>query len=140
MSKTLQVKVKTSVLLSALKKALDERAKRFANNDKLEAEYKKAEEAYNANLLKIVKAGKGKIVGVNTARWTPNNKENISTIEATFEFPKSAIGNEPERPDIYKEWEWKRDSEALEQAIRVLEMTDQEYVSATTLKSVAEYL
>jgi len=140
MSKTLQVKVKVSVLLSALNKALDERAKRFANNDKVEAEYDKAVEAYNANLLKLVKAGKGKVTEATASRWRPNQKDKVVTIQATFEFPKSAIGNEPDSPELYKEWEWKRDREVLEQAIRVLEMTDQEYVSATTLKSVAEYL
>jgi hypothetical protein len=140
MSKSLQVKVKVSVLLEALKKALDERAKRFANNDKLEAEYDKAVEAYNTNLLKLVKAGKGKVTEATTSRWRPNNKEKVVTIQATFEFPKSTIGSEPESPELYKEWNWKADREALEQAIRVLEMTDQEYVSATTLKSVAEYL
>ena len=142
MSKSLQVKVKVSVLLPALKKSLDERAKRFANNDKLEAEYEKAQEAYNANLLKLIKAGKGKVTEASTTHryYRPSEKNKTINIVATFEFPKSAIGDEPSMPDTYKEWTWKQDREALEQAIRVLEMTDQEYVSASTLKSVAEYL
>lgn len=142
MSKTLQVKVKVSVLLPALKKALDERAKRFANNEKLEAEYEKAVQAYNANLIKLIKAGKGKVTDAQTATysWRRDEKEKVTTIQATFEFPKSVIGTEPKQPDTYKEWQWRSDRETLEQAIRVLEMTDQEYVSASTLKGVAEYL
>jgi hypothetical protein len=141
MSKALQVKIKVSVLLPALKKSLAERAKRFANNDKLQAEYEKAQEAYNAQLLKLVKAGKGKVTEAEkTHYYRHNSSDKTVAIRATFEFPKSIIGDEPASPDLYKEWSWRNDREALEQAIRVLEMTDQEYVSASTLKSVAEYL
>lgn len=140
MARGLQVKVKVEALRAALKEALSERSKRFANNDKLEADYKRAQEAYNANLIKLIKANKGKVTDVTTAHWSPRHKDNTVSIQATFEFAKSAIGEQPQQPDTYREWQWRHDREALEQAIRVLEMTDQEYVSAATLKSVAEYL
>lgn len=138
MSKTIQVKVKTVVLVEALKKALAERAKRFADNAKREAEYEKAEQAYNANLMKLVKAGKGKLNSVSTSRKYGEE----STVSATiwWDIPLSIVGEAPQRPTPYREWEWNQDREALEQAIRVLEMTDDEFVSAGTVKSVAQYL
>jgi hypothetical protein len=55
-------------------------------------------------------------------------------------LPAGALPNEPERPEGYSEREYKRDYEAISQAVRVLKMTDQEYVNASTYKSVAEYL
>lgn len=140
MSKTLQVKVKVSVLIEALKSSLSERAKRFAENEKLEAEHAKAVEAYNANLTKLIKDGKGKLTEASKNRWQADRTGKTVNVEVAYEFPASLIGDEPESPELYKEWEWKRDREALEQAIRVLEMTDDEYVAASTLKSVAEYL
>jgi hypothetical protein len=50
------------------------------------------------------------------------------------------LTEQPERPDLYNEWEWKQDREALENAIRILEMSDQELVSTGTYHSVVKYL
>lgn len=138
MSKALQVKVRVTALREALRKALDERAKRYANNDKLEAEHAKAVEAYNAKVLGLVKSGKVKLTDAS-ARGSARGVRHTDVV-ITVEVPNGILPVEPKSPDVYREWQWRNDRETLEQAIRVLEMTEDEFVNATTLKTVAEYL
>lgn len=145
MSKTLSVKIKRVVLIEALKKALDERATKFANNEKTEADYKKAREKWEADFLKAmvmaVKNGKGKAVKASeTFYYRDQVSKDKSMVELTIEVAKSLIAEEPKHPELYREWEWRNDREALEGAIRVLEMADQELVSTSTYQSVVKYL
>lgn len=145
MSKTLSVKVKRSVLIGALQKALDERAKRFAENEKVEADYKKAKEKWEADFIKAVvtavKNGKGKPVHANETHYYRGNVAKDKTmVELTIEVAKTLLAKEPQCPDLYREYEWRHDKEALEGAIRVLEMAEQELVSTSTYQSVVKYL
>lgn len=148
MSKTISVKVKTSVLVEALKKALNERAQRHAENEKLQAEYDKAQAKWKADMTKAVlsslKAGKAKVTEVTPNTWAyRHNKtsdKNSIPVTVELEVAKSLIAEEPERPNLYADYEWRNDKEALEGAIRVLEMSDQEVVSTSTYHSVVKYL
>jgi high-affinity Fe2+/Pb2+ permease len=147
MSKNISVKVKVSVLTEALRKALADREARFASNKKLEADYNKAHEKWKADFMKSViasvKNGKAKPDSVTERnhRWGSNSQDEKTTVvELTLNIPKSILTEQPERPDLYNEWEYKQDKEALENAIRVLEMSDQELVSTGTYHSVVKYL
>lgn len=148
MSKTISVKVKTSVLVEALKKALNDRAKRHAENEKLQAEYDKAHAKWKADITKAVlssiRGGKAKVTEVTPNTWAHrhNRASDKNSIPVTLELEvaKSLITDEPERPNIYNDYEWRADKEALEGAIRVLEMSDQEVVSTSTYHSVVKYL
>jgi hypothetical protein len=51
---TVKVKVKVSVLISHLEKALAEREARYKNQEKEELAYEKAVEAYNLAVLKLI--------------------------------------------------------------------------------------
>ena len=57
-----------------------------------------------------------------------------------MEIPNSLAPKEPKEPLLYSEWEYKSDKEALENALRLLQMCEDEYVSAGTLKSINQYL
>lgn len=146
MSKNISVKVKVSVLISALRKALADREERFANNDKTEANYKKAHDKWKADFQKAVvsavKNGKAKPINTHTVgrHYGSTVPEGSELVELTVTIPKALLADEPKHPDTYREWEYRADKEALENAIRVLEMSDQEVVSTSTYHSVVKYL
>jgi len=142
MSKSLSVKVKTSTLVKALEEALDKREKRWANQEKEMARHKKEVEAYNASILKLVKAGKGTIHDITENKWATRNDKNSTTVSfsAEIKLPKSVMPVEPKEIDEMRESTYKMETDDISQALRILKMTDQEYVNASTYKSVAEYL
>lgn len=147
MSKTLSVKVKTTKLVEALRQALKERTERFANNKKLEAEYEKAHEKWKAEVIKQVnasiKSGKARLSDFTVGepyRWNTSENKDKFRVQLEYLIPKSLLATEPERPTIYNEWEFRNDKEALENAIRVLELSDSELVSTSTYHSVVKYL
>jgi hypothetical protein len=77
--------------------------------------------------------------------WSKTTKIALTATESICNSKNDAKDNhdncnEPERPESYSEREFKRDMENISQAIRVLKMTDQTEVNASTYKSVAEYL
>ena len=141
MGKSLQVKVKVSTLISALEKALSEREKRYKEQEAEQAKYEKACEAYNLAVLKLIKAGKGKVTEASRNHWYGHNKnKNEVSFSVTVTIPRGLVGAEPEQPEAYPDWRWKNDKEEITQAIRVLKMTEQEFVSASTYKSISQYL
>ena len=142
MSKSLSVKVKTTALIKALEEALDKREKRWANQEKEMARHKKEVEAYNASILKLVKAGKGTIHDITENKWATRNDKNSTTVSfsAEIKLPKSVMPVEPKEIDEMRESTYKMETDDISQALRILKMTDQEYVNASTYKSVAEYL
>ena len=140
MAKTLNLKIKKAKLIKTLETALAERKARFENNDKLEAKYDKEVEAYNAAILKLIKAGKAEFEDCSRYNTYATSKKSKAEFSVTVKIPKSLIPKEPERPEGYPEYRYRSDKEAIENALRMLEMSDEEYVSAGTVRSVSEYL
>lgn len=138
----LAVKIKTTTLIKALETALAEREKRWANQEKAQIDYEKAVDAYNALILKLVKSGKGKITDASKGYSFRRDsiKSKVVEFTATIEFPKGIVPKEPETVNEYREHEYKNETQEISSSIRVLKMTDQEYVSASTYKSVTQYL
>lgn len=136
------VKVKVSTLISALEKALETREKRYKEQEAEQAKYEKQVDTYNATILKLIKAGKGQVEEASRNHYyeRSNQTKGKVSFSVTVLLPKGALPDEPERPDRYNDYEWKREREEITQAIRVLQMTEQEFVSASTYKSVAQYL
>jgi len=142
MSKSLSVKVKVSSLISALEKALADREKRFVEREKEQEKFEKAQEAYNLAVLKLIKSGKAEITEASKNHWADRHdkKKGKTAFNVSVLLPKSSLPVEPESPDGYPEHQYKREKDEITQAIRVLKMTEQTEVSASTYKSVAEYL
>ena len=137
----LAVKIKTATLIEALEKALAEREKRWANQEKAQAEHEKEMEAYNQAVMKLVKSGKGKITDATEGySYRHNKKSKVQDFSVTVEIPKNLVPKMPEQAETYREYEYKNETKEISSSIRVLKMTDQEYVSASTYKSVTQYL
>ncbi len=137
----LAVKIRTTTLIEALEKALTEREKRWANQEKEQADYEKRDEAYNQAILKLVKSGKGKITDASEGySYRHDKKAKVRDFNVTIEIPKSLVPKQPERPEGYHEYQYQNEVKEITSSIRVLKMTEQEYVSASTYKSVTQYL
>lgn len=136
------VKVKTSTLIKALEKALDERHGRWANQEKEQAKYEKAQKEYSDKLLKLAKSGKVDIIDLSVDNWYLRNNPKSKDVRfsAVVVMPKTLAPDVPEQVIAYADWQYKRETEEISQAIRLLNMTDQEYVPASTYKSVSQYL
>lgn len=139
---TVKVKVKVSVLISHLEKALAEREARYKNQEKEQLAYEKAVEAYNLAVLKLIKAGKGEVEEASKNTYYSRDRKNKGKVSFSVSvlLPAGALPDEPECPDRYNDYEYKREKEEITQAIRVLKLTDEQYVSASTYNSVAKYL
>jgi hypothetical protein len=138
---TVKVKVKVSVLISHLENALAEREQRYKNQDKVKSDYKRDLEKYNLAVLKVLKSTKPEILETQEIYYheeTRDDKKRVFCV--TVSVPKSAFPDEPERPDIYERYEYEQETKEIKQALRVLKLTDEQYVSASTYASVARYL
>lgn len=140
MGKAISVKVPTAKVIKALEDALVVREQRFADNEKSEAEYRKAQVKYKADLMKLVKSPKARVTdATHFAHYaTRNNAE--QEINITICIPRELVPAEPERAECYLEWEYKRDVEEIGNALRLLRMTDDQYVNASTMAKVSQYL
>lgn len=140
MGKALQVKVKTGVLVSALEKALSERKKRYEEGQKAEKKYQQDKKAYEAALVKLSKSPKAVVTEARHYNHWSNKDNEKQEICVTVVVPKSLLPKEPEHPNAYGEHQYASECEEINNAIRVLGMTEQEFVNASTLASVSKYL
>lgn len=140
MGKALQVKVKTGVLVSALEKALGERKKRYEESEKASKKHDQDKKAYEASLLKVIKSPKAVVTDARHYNHWSNRDNDKQEVSVTVMVPKSLLPKEPEQPNLYHEHQYANDCDEINNAIRVLKMTEQEYVNASTLASVSRYL
>ena len=140
MAKSLNLKINKAKLIKSLEKALTERQARFENNDKAQAKYDKEMEAYKNAVIKLIKSGKGEATEVTTHGHYGRRDTKSTEFCVTVKLPKSVVPKEPESAEQYPDYRWRSDKEALENALRMLALSDDEFVSAGTLKSVSEYL
>ena len=128
----MNIKVDRLKLIEALKVALQERKDLMIANDNIEQLNKSAMEVYQKKVLELVYTGKLELNYMHTQNWRQE-----PCIEVSFKFPKNfrlkpvVIDTEPVRG-----WEVIE----LENAIKLLEMSDVETVSAGTYKSVVGYI
>ena len=141
MSNKIAVKIKTDKVIDGLVKALASRKQQFIDSAKSDLEYEKAKEKYASELIKLAKSAKAVITEVNTyERWHNKGKDKEAELSVTIKVPRSLLPKEPENKSYYHERIYQSEVEDINNALRLLRMTDQEYVNASTMKSVSQYL
>jgi hypothetical protein len=141
MSNKMAVKVQTTKVIKALEEALKIRDKKLADSKKADAEHKKALDKWNDDLKKLAKSPKAKITEVSSYhRWHSSKNASEQELSVTITVPSALFPAEPKNKDSYSEHLYEREVEEINNALRLLRMTDQEYVSASTMKSVSQYL
>ncbi len=133
MSRALSVKVATPKVIKALEAKLVDSKNAITNNEKKRKEYEKVEKAWAKEVADLVVKQISK-AEVN-AHENYRNEVNVS-----ISLPAGTI-KLPEKPSIDLEQELGRyEVQEIENAIRILKMTDEETVNASTFKTIAQYL
>jgi hypothetical protein len=135
--KAISVKIATTKVIKALETKLAKIQQDKANQKVNEDKFSKAQEKYNKEVAKLALSQISKATDLS-AHTRYNGEINVS-----FSLPKGTLDlpTEPEKDfDTFHEWQYKEMVEEIENAIRILKMTDEEVVNTTTYNAIARYL
>lgn len=133
MAKTVNVKVAKSVLLAALNEALDRKVKEKADAEKAEKDFKKAVDDFKKQIPALVKSGKLKITDCSYNEWRGEQTLSITYDAKSVKFPKR-------QGEEVCDWRNKEAQEEIKNAIRVLELSADEFVRTSSYAGVSKYL
>ena len=135
--KAISVKIATTKVIKALETKLAQIQKDKANQASNEAKFEKAQKAHSKEIAKLA------ISAISKAEDLSANERYNGEVHVSFNLPKGSIElpKAPERDfQNYHEWQYKEMIEEIENAIRILKMTDEETVSTSTYNAIARYL
>jgi hypothetical protein len=136
--KAISVKIPTAKVIKALEGALAKLEKDYATQGENEAKYQKAREKWQKEIGKwaIANFSKAENIRTNYRQWNNTLNVDFDIITKDTEFPK-----EPEKDfEIIHQHTYREQKEEMENAIRILKMTDEEVVNTSTYNAVARYL
>ena len=136
--KAIQVKIATPKIIKALESKLAELNTNFANQEANEAKYQKQYEKWQKEIAKwaVAQFSKAQNVRTNYRSWNKTLNVDFDLITDESDFPK-----EPEKDfEVIHNHTYREMKEEMENAIRILKMTDEEVVNTSTYNAVARYL
>ena len=136
-SKAINVKIATSKVIKALENKLAQIKKEYVEQDIHEAKYQKEVEKWKKQVLQYTNSNIKSAINVRVCK----RHSGLVNIDFDMEINEKDFPEEPQRnfPRM-QEWTFTQQKEELENAIRILKMTDEEYVSTSTYNSIAKYL
>ena len=138
MSKALTVKVPVTKVIEALEASLAKLEKDYTAQEQLEAKYQKAREGWNKEIQDYAVAHVKKAINmrVNYRAW---NK--TLNIDYDITVDEKDLPKEPEKDFItIHTSDYKESKEDITSALRILKMTEEDFVSTSTMKAVSKYL
>ena len=135
--KSINVKIATTKVITALETKLAQLKKDKANQKTNEEKYQKAHEKWRKDVAKLA------LTAINKAEDLSANVRYNGSVNVDFNLPKDAIElpAEPEKDfESLHDWQYKEMVDEIENAIRILKMTDEETVSTSTYNTIARYL
>jgi len=136
--KAIQVKIATPKIIKALEAKLAELNKNYESQEANEAKYQKQYEKWQKEIAKwaVAQFGKATNVRTNYRQWNKTLNVDFDLITEESDFPK-----EPEKDfEVIHRHTYNEMKEEMENAIRILKMTDEEVVNTSTYNAVARYL
>ena len=138
MARAMSVKVPTAKVITALEARLVKTQTEWDKRGEAEAKFQEEHTAWSEEIKKwaVARISKGENLRANYRAW--NNQVNIDFDISTKDgdFPV-----EPTREyENRAEWQVKAEVEEITNALNILKMTDEEYVNASTMKSISQYL
>jgi hypothetical protein len=137
-SKPISVKIATAKVIKALETRLAQTKANYAKQDENEAKYAKKREAWQKELGKWAIANFSKAQDLRT-----NYRQYNKTLNVDFDITTDGkdFPAEPEKDyeEIHRHT-YTEMCEEMENAIRILKMTDEELVSTSTYNAIARYL
>ena len=136
--RTINVKLPTAKVITALQQALAKLELDYTSQDEAEVQYQKAAEKWRKEVIKfaIDNISKAENIRTNYRQWTHNLNVDFDLTVKEDEFPTEPTReSEVMHPHTYRETK-----EEIGNAIRILQLTDEETVSTSTYNSIARYL
>lgn len=137
-SKGLTLKVPVGKVIKALETKLAQVTKDFANQEANEVKYQKKYDVWKKQVAKYAVNNfvKSQNLRVSYRSWS-------NTVNVDFDVDTTAA-NFPDEPkkdfEIIAEWKYKEMVEEINNALRILRMTDEQHVSTSTMRSISAYL
>jgi hypothetical protein len=136
--KAISVKIATPKVIKALETKLVELQTNYANQEANEAKFQKQYEKYKKELVTYAVANIKKAENFRTNYRSWNNQLNI---DFDLTVSESDLPKEPTKDfEVLSQWQYKEMIDEIENAIRILKMTDEETVNTSTYNAVARYL
>lgn len=137
MARAISVKVATPKVIKALETKLAKIKSDKTNQQTNEAKFDKAMEKWNKEVAKIATSSISKAENLSAStNWRDEICVSFTLPKGTIELPE-----QPKRDyEVLQDWKYNEIVEEIENAIRILKMTDEEVVNASTFKSIAQYL
>ena len=135
--KAISVKIATTKVIKALETKLAQLVKDKESQATNEAKFEKAQEKWNKEVAKLAMSA------ISKADELSAGKRYNGEIHVSFNLPAGAIElpDEPKKDyEVYHDWQYREMVEEIENAIRILKMTDEEVVSTSTYNAIARYL
>ena len=136
--KAIQVKIPTAKIITALEAKLAKTKADFSKQDEYQAKYNLAKEAWQKSLGEwaIANFSKAENLRTNYRSWTKSLNVDFDITTDGKDFPA-----EPEKDfeEIHRHT-YNEMVEEIENAIRILKMTDEETVNTSTYNAIARYL
>lgn len=137
MARAINVKIPTAKVIEALENKLAELQEEKETYPARRAQFEADFDVWKLTLAQMVDTTKIDSVQVNERRWSSKPEIDVLityTIQATKDIPERP---EPPANPGYREREME---DNIENALRILKMTEQTEVSASTYNSIAQYL
>ena len=136
--KSISVKIATPKVIKALETRLAELDAKYKTQDENEAKYVKAMEKWRKEVAKfaIDRFAKAENIRTNYRSWNNTLNVDFDLTVSEKDFPK-----EPEREfEQMGRHNYMEQKQEIENAIRILKMTDEETVNTSTYNAIARYL
>ena len=136
--KAIQVKIPTAKVIKALEIRLAKLEADYTKQDENEAKFQKKLEAWKKDIGKwaIANFSKAQDLRTNYRQWNKTLNVDFDIIVSEKDFPAEPVKDyEQIHQHSYREMK-----DEMENAIRILKMTDEETVSASTYNAIARYL
>jgi hypothetical protein len=131
MSKALTVKVPVTKVIEALENKVKEHDKTMAHNEKIEKEYPALLKKYSDALFKSLK-DVIELHDVEYYAWR-------GMVRVEYKISKEVDVPEMPKKETIRSLN-SHELEEIQNAIRILKMTEEEFVSASTMRAIANYL
>ena len=136
--KAISVKIATTKVIKALEDALAKLNSDYASQEANEAKYDKARKAWQKELSAYAVKHIAKAENFRTSYRSWNNSLNI---DFDLTVSEKDLPTEPTRDFVtMHEHSYREQKQEIENAIRILKMTDEEVVNTSTYNAVARYL
>ncbi len=138
MARAISVKVPTAKVITALEARLEKTKNERQTTAEKEAKFQTDLKVWNEEIKAWA------LARVSTAiNFRSNYRSWSNTINLDFDVP-TTDGNFPVEPqrdwENRNDWQIKEEVEEINNALSILKMTEEEFVNASTMKSISKYL